>query len=314
MDDPDCSRPTDDYSDGDDPVVSPFKPHASHHPEHPITSQKQKDQTDSQDWYTPKRRRRKVKAYWRRFCKAGPDRHIELLIAFIVVIFAALQYANTRSSSQQMNSLIQAATQIEHAGWEFSGAAIGINNAGWDAVGKLNDQATQLANNVKQTGRLASDTENANQNVIESDRPWFGATLTQQDAVEVGKTPSATVVFMNSGKRPAKVTLAEVADHWFDTFPPKPDYPVMPLVSTEMIVPGAEVTNKFNFFKQPLSQIEVDTAQAGKPVKLFLYANIEYVDVKTGESHFTHACWVYIGNDPLVSKGFYNCGEYQDAN
>jgi hypothetical protein len=180
-------------------------------------------------------------------------------------------------------------------------------------LGLYQQQLGKLDESISQASRLATATEKANSNVLTADRPWFGATLTQQDAIEVGKIPSATIIFVNSGKRPARVVLAESADNWYDKFPQKPSYQTMPLISTEMVVPGSAVTDKFNLSKQPLSQLEVDTAQTGKPARLFLYANVEYVDVKTSERYFTHACWVYIGNEPTLSKGFYNCGEYQDA-
>jgi len=232
----------------------------------------------------------------------------------MVVIFAALQYANTISSSKQMNSLIDAANQMKNAGWEFSGAAVGINHAGWNAVGKLNDQSTQLANNVKQSGRLADATEKANANVLEADRPWFGVAITAQDSLEVGKIPAVTVVFINSGKRPARVLISAVACDWFTVFPKNPPYKFSSgaVKSNDIVVPNSIVTSKFNLFYKPLGQAEVEMANNGPP-KLFLYANIEYVDLRTQTKHFTHSCWVYVGNDPVLTKGFYNSGEYNDA-
>src|SRR5450631_908666 len=44
-------------------------------------------------------------------------------------------------NSQQAQQLIDAANQIKRAGWTFSGAAMGTNNAVWGAVGKLGEQS-----------------------------------------------------------------------------------------------------------------------------------------------------------------------------
>lgn len=178
-------------------------------------------------------------------------------------------------------------------------------------------QLSKLDQSISEASRLATATETANSNVLAADRPWFGAILTAQDSIEVGKVPSATIQFINSGKRPAKVTISQVADHWFNKFPKNPPYPDTKFASSQMVVPGSVVISKFNLSKVPLSQGEINTATAGTPVRLFLYANIDYVDMRTGERHFTHACWQYVGNEPAVPKGFYNCSVeegYNDAN
>jgi hypothetical protein len=164
------------------------------------------------------------------------------------------------------------------------------------------------------TNRLAIAAETANANVLEADRPWFGIALSAQDPLELGKIPSATVVFLNSGKRPAKVIISEVSDHWFTALPKNPPYELAGLKSSNMVVPNSFVTNKFNLFKKPLSQPEIDAVTGGGVVKLFIYANIEYVDLRSQIKHFTHSCWIYVGNEPVLAKGFYNCTEYQDAN
>jgi hypothetical protein len=178
-------------------------------------------------------------------------------------------------------------------------------------IDKLNLQAGALKASAEQASRLADETHIANQNVIEADRPWFGIALTAQDPLEVGKIPSATVTFVNSGKRPARVLIAEVTDHWFTVFPENPPYEVAGIKSSP--VPNSVVTNKLNLFKQPLSQPEIDAANGGA-VKFFLYANITYVDLRTHTTHFTHSCWIYAGDNPVLNKGFYNCSEYQEAN
>jgi hypothetical protein len=164
--------------------------------------------------------------------------------------------------------------------------------------------------------RLATATETANTNVLEADRPWFGAVLAAQDAIEAGKSPSITVVFLNSGKRPARVLISQVASNWFTVFPKNPPYPLPPssIRSSDIVVPNSAVITKLNITQKPLDQAAVDAANAGRPKKFFIYADMEYLDLRTQTKHFTHSCWEYIGNDPVLAKGFYNSGDYNDAN
>ena len=176
-------------------------------------------------------------------------------------------------------------------------------------LGKMDEQTTA-------TNRLATATETANANVLEADRPWFGAILTAQDAIEVGKTPGITVLFINSGKRPARVLISQIASNWFAVFPKNPPYPIPPgrVKSSDVVVPNSDVIAKLILTQKPLDQATVDAAETGKPKKFFIYADIEYLDLRTQTKHFTHSCWEYIGNDPALAKGFYNSGDYNDAN
>jgi hypothetical protein len=64
--------------------------------------------------------------------------------------YCAMQKIAT-DNSKQAQELINAATQIKNAGWTFSGAAIGINNVGWNGVGKLQDQVNQLRVSMQQS-------------------------------------------------------------------------------------------------------------------------------------------------------------------
>lgn len=186
----------------------------------------------------------------------------------------------------------------------------------------LNASGTALAQTLAKmdlqtqaTNRLAGDTETANANVLAADRPWFGVVLAAQDAFEAGKNPSVTVIFLNSGKRPARVLISEVSGNWFTVFPKNPPYSISPnsVKSSDIVVPNGSATTKLSLFQGPLDQATVDTANTGS-LKFFLYANIQYVDLRTQKKHFTHSCWVYVGDDPELSRGFYNSGDYNDAN
>ena len=159
--------------------------------------------------------------------------------------------------------------------------------------------------------RSAIAAEKANQLSSDSERPWFGATLSVA-GFEVGKIPVATTFFLNSGRRPAVVAHAGIQADWFDVFPANPTYKPMS-ASSGISVPNTGVLSKLNLLNHALTKPELAEATAGVPKKFFIYGRVEYVDVATGITHHTHACWVYIGNDPALTKGFYNCDTYQDA-
>lgn len=185
-----------------------------------------------------------------------------------------------------------------------------------DAMNRLADkaglQAEKLDSSVKQASRLAEAAERANRNVLEADRPWFGIALAAQDPLEIGKIPSATVTFTNSGRRPARVITSEETVGWFVSLPKDPPFKVFGVRSTDMIVPNAGLTSRFNLFTAPVTQFDIDTANSGA-TNLYIYANIEYIDIRTKATHFSHACWVYVGNNSALARAFYNCAEYQDA-
>jgi len=188
--------------------------------------------------------------------------------------------------------------------WRSSQASLEASNKSFaKTLCQMQAQTTALSN-------VATAAQTANAQAANADRPWFGTSISV-DGFEVDKIPVATVLFFNSGRRPAKVIISEVNVHWFTRFPANPPYEHR-IVSHNIVVPNSPVINKFNIIKNKLSQLEIDAATVGNP-KFFIYSNIQYIDIGTGNEHHTHSCWVYIGNDPVLSKGFYNCTEYQDA-
>jgi hypothetical protein len=88
-----------------------------------------------------------------------PDRQLELILAGAITLFALCQLVvtviNNFSTSAQVDKIIAAAGsikesagEIKNSGWMFSGAAQGINNAGWNAVGRLQEQADEVKRSV----------------------------------------------------------------------------------------------------------------------------------------------------------------------
>jgi hypothetical protein len=114
--------------------------------------------------------------------------HMTVVVSVIIAIIAFLQWNVYRqqkeimkSSGQQTQKLIDAAEIQADAAKSFANSANNINTGIGTAVDKLNLQAHKLGEGVTQTARLASATEKANDNVINSDRPWIGFTINDID-------------------------------------------------------------------------------------------------------------------------------------
>ena len=239
-----------------------------------------------------------------------------LLTAIVAgsAVFQTVQSCNDNArTSQQVNRIICIANQIGGSAANFSTSAGDIGAEVQDAVGKLNLQAGELAKNADQTSRLARAAEEANSNAMQADRPWFGAILLVE-GFEVGKVPVATIYFTNSGKRPARIIIAEAHTGYFEALPKNPPYDRYPNVSRGVVVPNAPLISKFNMSKIPLSETEISVAERGVPARYFVYAHMEYIDMRLGTPHYANFCWQYIGNVPQLPKGFYGCEGYDDAN
>jgi hypothetical protein len=153
----------------------------------------------------------------------GIDRKIELGLTAALVIFGACQivvtYINNSSASKQVDKIIvaangikDAASQIQQAAYNFSGAAVGINNAGWNAFGQLKLQEQQM-----EAARTSSDTEARRsldttiENFREEQRAWVGVCGMQVEQLEKGKPLKILFRFCNSGKTPAYKVSERVA-------------------------------------------------------------------------------------------------------
>ena len=202
-------------------------------------------------------------------------------------LFICLQWCEMRSGAIDTHALAVAAGKQADAAGKFSESAKGINAGVGDAVAKLNLQAGKLAESVKQTTRLASATEHANANVINSDRPWMGANFSVE-GFAADKVPTYTIIFINSGKRPARVTLTQtlsVARDYGDSPVYRP-YDTTPSIS--VIVPGQSLLASW----KGDSSISSDTmkAIASEQVPFMVYAKIEYTDIRTDTQYWTHVC------------------------
>jgi len=110
---------------------------------------------------------------------------------------------------------------------------------------------------------------------------------------EVGKNPTFTIAFTNSGRRPARVDLMAIREGYYASFPTNPDreYIADTTPSTNVVVPGQPVIAS-STTDTPLSQQNLDDAFRQFFI-YFVFAKVEYRDLRTNESHWTHISKVY---------------------
>ena len=176
-----------------------------------IGSQQQCEISDQSD------QSRKNSFYQRWWGHIPIDRRIELLLTAAIAFFACVQVAitvaNNMSTSAQVDKIIGAADSIKASAYQFSGAAQGINNAGWNAVGKLQGQVDQIK---VANGLTDKALETSKQQFALENRPY----LWQMSAIGTNNTnihpsfgkkegdPQMTVRmdYQNFGHLPATVT------------------------------------------------------------------------------------------------------------
>ena len=208
MDEPNREPQARDNTGGNDSIVPPIQAHPAYHPEYPINPSENQNPGEQQGWYVPKRRRRKGKAYCRQFCRAGADRHIELIVAMTVLVFVVLQYfmtrSNNKSTSDQVGKIITAANGINTAAESFSESADHINTGVGDAIDALQGQVIQ----VQRSAKAAEDAVRATQDQTQLDqRAWVGLTAVRSSGENTPGTAGERDVWFpvlrNSGKTPA---------------------------------------------------------------------------------------------------------------
>jgi hypothetical protein len=214
-----------------------------------------------------------------------------------------LQWREMVNGGSDTTAIKIAAQKQADAAQRFSDTAALINSSIGDAVGKLNSQAVAMS-------RLASDTEKANYNVIEADRPWMGASLSITD-FESGKTPTYTVMFINSGKRPTRVTLTQTLAGFVD-FKDSPQYrPYDTTPSISLVVPNQPLAASWKN-EHPISDEQWKGINSGE-IPFRIYAQIQYSDMRTNARYWTHLCWRYTPTHTAINGGFSNCSEYNEA-
>jgi hypothetical protein len=170
-------------------------------------------------------------------------------------------------------------------------------------------RATDLAQKANADAWLLAN--RANQTAIDSERPWVGISLSVQDWA-IDKSPVADVSYINSGRRPAKITTAQFDIGDFRAFPKDPfnKRVLSPVHSSGLILPNGNGTNARLIDR--ITQGRLDEL-AKRQHTFFIYASIDYEDVLTHAKHWTHACWQYLPGFRNNNSGFVHCETYNET-
>lgn len=172
---------------------------------------------------------------------------------------------------------------------------------------------TKMQGQIDQTKRLADETHTANQNTILIDRPWLGIVI---EVTNFGpnKIPVKTININNSGKRPAMITSFVSNGDYFKVIPTSPPYPGASSIKKQFLVPGTRYVSVVNLFQDSgiISSPALQLLDQKEKI-FFVYASVEYVDVRNGEKHFTHACVYYLPATKESAAQFVGCSTYNDG-
>lgn len=185
-----------------------------------------------------------------------------------------------------------------------------------DAMNKVAEQSGLQVDkqeaNVQQTKRLANETHAANQNVVESDRPWLGIVIDISDFV-AGHTPKKNLTVVNSGRRPALISKLTSDGDYFTNMSENPPYREEH-PNQLLIVPGLHFESNVDLFQSgKLEPQLLDDLNRGRR-RFFSYAKVEYRDVRSGKKHFTHACVTYHPATLGAAAQFAGCDIYNKGN
>jgi hypothetical protein len=234
------------------------------------------------------------------------------LCVVATMIFIALQWREMRAGSSDTHSLAEAAkTQSEAT--RVIAESTRSQTANTERLARSTaEEVRRLEESVKEAHRLALAAEAANASSKDSERPWMGAYASVQD-FEVGKSPVASFTLVNTGRRPANITLAEARTKNYPRFPKDPDFEISAEEphSTVLAVPGQAVTSTLTISQ--LTKQQMDALTSGQE-HLYLYMRVEYSDVLTHARHWTHLFWRYHPNLKTSNNGFANCLDYNEAN
>lgn len=205
------------------------------------------------------------------------------------------------SNTQQTQQLIDAANQIKTAGWTFSGAAIGTNDAVWGAVGKLHDQADQ----VKRSANSSADAVKvAIQSLHISERAYIvpkGISI-GSELCPLVDTPHGNNAFVyctkrpitNAGKTPAlEVVVTGDIKLGYPSDNPLAAYPIPAYNGTRGSTLGAGDDDSTKQIKSTLdysrNMADVSMMRAGGPGGFLTFGYIQYTDT-FGQAHITAYC------------------------
>lgn len=247
-----------------------------------------------------------------------PDRQVELILAAAIALFAFVQLiltvVNNYSTSQQVDKIIavagsirDSAGEIRSAGWTFSGAAIGINNANWNAVGRLQDQADQ----VKRSAAAAENAVKATQEQMRLDqRAWVGfANVTA--IIKPGEHVAVSVSAVIFGKSPAVNIVTRPGIVWF---PPSYSIQQKDLVPGKnnifdgTAIPGASFLVNDTVY----SPADLSSDVLGGRQTVYFFGETRYHDVFS-RPHWTHFCYIITSSSDSQKTDDHPCSIYNDS-
>jgi hypothetical protein len=214
-------------------------------------------------------------------------------VVLATAVFICLQWLEMRSGGKDTHDLAVAAkSQAENTA----------------------KQIPKLDASIAQASRLAAATEQANQNVLDADRPWIGIAI-EVTNFEADQTPTKTLTLVNSGKRPAMITSLKADGDYAKAMSETPQYRGGTSVKRQFLVPGTVYVSKVNLFRGGVLKSDALSILNSKTTSFFSYAAVEYIDVRTGKHHFTHACKQYVPASPSEgnSAGFFGCEAYNSG-
>jgi hypothetical protein len=165
----------------------------------------------------------------------------------------------------------------------------------------------------KSADQALEKAKEANEIAVAGERPWVGILFAIQD-FQQGKAPRFTIQYLNSGRRPAKVISSEAVPNTYTVFPKTPFYKKTPgnIRSAAVIVPNGVLTHS-----DPLPfPSDTELAELRKfPRKktYYLYGSIEYEDVVTHATHWTHGCLQYYPEYGGPFGSWVNCPFYNEV-
>jgi hypothetical protein len=303
MQNPDSQGPGDRGTENDTQVLSGagvLQTHQSHTP--------QNEDAATNDRY------KRVKKYLGKLAEAGPDRHVELILALMIGLFAGGQWItschNNDSTTRQTNQLIvaaqisgEAARQNAHAASDFAQSARSINNEMDTAVSKLNRQAGETAF-IAESAKNSANTAAAN--LAEIERTERASISVREVSVEVlepviNNQPAFSffINLENSGSTATKhLTINPVCG----------GKPIAFSMAIKLQSIPAVIGPRSNFRQFTCEAI----GEYALGSRFLVFGKINYGDV-FGQEHITEYCWELVGLPSREHPTMQPCTYKEDA-
>ncbi len=189
-------------------------------------------------------------------------------------------------------------------------AQVASANAAGKAAEAMAAEVNKLKSAVAETHALVMAAQTANTNAVSAERPWIGASIQVED-FEPGKVPVYAIRFVNTGRRPARVTLTAGFAAAYSKFPEHPPYLFDTAPSTSILTPGGTSLTTWRG-KSKLTAADISIFRSG-PQRFFVYGEIDYSDIGSDKPFWTHVCSQYMPSVTPLNDGFVNCSKYNEA-